>query len=419
MSYLARVLTLVQKFNHDHDSSGRFTSKEHAVMSPLDRKIVDFQPDRPLNDKNATTPIESILPGSKYVPYSQTPFLEQLIAQVGVDPRKPEVTGKDYVNAAWEHFQKQPVMRVPVQGLVVTQRMVNSQKIISGMLKYGATEKPIDVVRHDGKYYVMNGHHRLVSDFKRGKTDIPALVWDTGKVSKGYDSIFKDSAASKKAWLSRDRATEHSNIARKLAQSLVDEARQAEPDISASMKDAIAGKGVLKGYEYRLKSLDSLKRKIEDGAKLDNTSMAFQRNNIGDAVRYTVQLPQDGYTKEAVGSILQSLKDAGHTLYPDHFKNYWKPSGVDSPGEYQGINMNLVSPTGQAWELQIHTAGSFKAKEVLNHKLYEDKRKILDADTNADSKKKRDALTAKMVENQRTVKVPRGASDIRFDWTNF
>ena len=47
-------------------------------------------------------------------------------------------------------------------------------------------------------------------------------------------------------------------------------------------------------------------------------------------------------------------------------KNHWR----DDP-EYKGINTRWVTPEGQRYEVQFHTAESFHAKQQVTHEAYE------------------------------------------------
>ena len=89
---------------------------------------------------------------------------------------------------------------------------------------------------------------------------------------------------------------------------------------------------------------------------------------------------------------MHSFKKEGYTL--KRFSNTWD----EKDATYRGININLVNPTGQIFELQIHTSESFESKNGELHALYERKRKIRDKTSLADKLKAEMAqLSAKLV----------------------
>jgi hypothetical protein len=56
-------------------------------------------------------------------------------------------------------------------------------------------------------------------------------------------------------------------------------------------------------------------------------------------------------------------------------KNHWR----DDP-EYKGINTRWLTPEGQRFKIQFHTAESFHAKQQVTHKSYERLRSPLTSD---------------------------------------
>ena len=56
-------------------------------------------------------------------------------------------------------------------------------------------------------------------------------------------------------------------------------------------------------------------------------------------------------------------------------KNHWR----DDP-EYKGINTRWVTPEGQRFEVQFHTAESYHAKQEVTHGSYERLRSPLTQD---------------------------------------
>lgn len=162
------------------------------------------------------------------------------------------------------------------------------------------------------------------------------------------------------------------------ARRLIADASREAPAVEKALND-VAGKygGQLIGLDFRVKSLDSLARKIRDGAlrappgTTPAQAVREQADEIRDALRYTMQLDPAEYTK-AYDDISATLAAQGYRSAK--VKNGW---AADSPygGTYKGINSSWVTPSGQVFELQFHTAESFKMKQVRTHELYEEARK--------------------------------------------
>lgn len=138
----------------------------------------------------------------------------------------------------------------------------------------------------------------------------------------------------------------------------------AEPAITKDMQDlATANGGELVNLDFRLKTQDSLKRKIADKARDEfGGDHKAAGADIGDSVRYTMQLDEQNYASAAKATI-DSLNEQG---YSTNVKNYWQEGNV-----YKGINVTTTAPNGQIFELQFHTKDSFNLKENVNHPLYE------------------------------------------------
>ncbi|MEU6867091.1 ATP nucleotide 3'-pyrophosphokinase [Streptomyces sp. NPDC046876] len=148
----------------------------------------------------------------------------------------------------------------------------------------------------------------------------------------------------------------------------LDRAQEAEKSISPRVRAAAWITGAeLTGFDHRLKSPDSLKRKVatsleEHPEQNVDTVLA----GIGDAVRYTLQWPDEEYT-EGVATAARLLSDWGN----DSTK--WSNTWGRAQG-YKGLNTGWRAPrSGQLFEVQFHTPASKWAQEAT-HKLYEEQR---------------------------------------------
>ncbi|MGA4837552.1 ATP nucleotide 3'-pyrophosphokinase [Streptomyces sp. G45] len=145
-------------------------------------------------------------------------------------------------------------------------------------------------------------------------------------------------------------------------------ARAAEPRISAQVRAAAdLSQAELVGFDHRLKSPDSLKRKVATDLKEhpgQKVEEALAR--LTDAVRYTLQWPDDRYVS-GVTTATEVLSAWGNET--TKWRNTW-----GSEKGYRGLNSGWRAPRSrQLFEVQFHTPASKWAQEVT-HKLYEEQR---------------------------------------------
>ncbi len=169
---------------------------------------------------------------------------------------------------------------------------------------------------------------------------------DTRQLSKGGDRLTK-----------KERS-------RLLAETLLLKAEAVEPEVTADMRTLEKSSAHLQGLEYRLKTMDSLMRKIESDAEEDQVSLMAAAAGISDVLRYTLTCSAEDYG-QTVPEAISVLMAKGYRV--EKFRNAW--------GEkfYQGVNVHLLSPAGTRVELQFHTLQSFAIKQA-SHKVYEIRR---------------------------------------------
>ncbi|MFH7595569.1 ATP nucleotide 3'-pyrophosphokinase [Streptomyces racemochromogenes] len=148
----------------------------------------------------------------------------------------------------------------------------------------------------------------------------------------------------------------------------LDRARQAEKSISTDVRAAAQITGAeLIGFDQRLKSPDSLKRKVATSLK-DNPAQDVDTvlGRLTDAVRYTLQWPDGRYT---TGVTQASAVLAAWGNDNTKWSNTWgRTSG------YKGLNTGWrATRSGQLYEIQFHTPASKHAQEAT-HLLYEEQR---------------------------------------------
>ena len=190
--------------------------------------------------------------------------------------------------------------------------------------------------------------------------------WATGdgggedKGSTGRPAMAPDKPAS----------SERSPDAVKQAERIRRDAEAVEPVITSLMEgiaktiDAdfaeLDGKSSL---EQRLKSTDSLARKIDADAEKDHGGDREKAANaISDGVRYTLNVDENNYT-DGVERTIKAVEETGWKV--ESVKNFWQAGDP-----YDGTNIKL-SKDGVKVELQLHTPNSHRVKEVDLHNDYE------------------------------------------------
>ena len=160
-----------------------------------------------------------------------------------------------------------------------------------------------------------------------------------------------------------DRLTKKQR-SRLLAEALLYKAEVAEPEVTADMRTLERSSAHLQGLEYRLKTMDSLARKIESDAEEDQVSLMAAAAGISDVLRYTLTCSAEDYS-QMVPEALAVLTAKGYQV--EKFRNAWGGKF------YQGVNVHLLSPAGTRVELQFHTPQSFAIKQA-SHEVYEIRR---------------------------------------------
>lgn len=182
------------------------------------------------------------------------------------------------------------------------------------------------------------------------------------------------------------------------ADQIVMSASMLEPSTTAFFQSVASDTGgKMMGLQHRLKTKESLTRKIDDRMRSGNLTAQEVGSTISDSLRYTMMFDPKKYSA-GVEATLSELSKQG---YQARTKNYWI---AGSP--YKGINVALTSPDGKPVELQFHTPKSLLVKEHANHYLYEEQRLLPE-----NSKGYRD-LQSRMISNANAIPIPKGADKI-------
>lgn len=175
-----------------------------------------------------------------------------------------------------------------------------------------------------------------------------------------------------------------------------------EPEITKFLKDVSNSENSeLFGLDYRIKTKESLIRKIISDSKEKAIPIKETTNQINDILRYTMINDDESFTYKYF-KIIEKMKEKGYNII--RVKNTFV-DGVT----YKGINTLVQTKSGDIFELQFHTPESIKVKEDDLHKIYE-KQRLLDKDKD---KKKWDSLTEEMIKISNTIPIPKNVERIK------
>lgn len=162
----------------------------------------------------------------------------------------------------------------------------------------------------------------------------------------------------------------YAHSAKGLADNLHEKAAKAEPKMTKDVKSVIRGSGAkIYGLKNRLKTRESLERKIKTDSKEKDVSLKKSAKSIKDAVRYTAVLDDDNFVDE-YNSIKESLEEKGYTetRCRNYFDLYRK-----GKANHKQLTTVYENSDGDQFELQFHTPSSIKVKEKKTA-LYEEAR---------------------------------------------
>ena len=196
--------------------------------------------------------------------------------------------------------------------------------------------------------------------------------------------------------------TDEEREAAALAEKKYQAAAAAEPKVTAVLQKLEDEKAHLEGLEHRLKTVESLTRKILSDAHDMEVSLEEAANQVKDSLRYTFIIDEADYVAYTP-KILDALKASGNKV--TKFKNYWN----DDTRAYQGINCNLQTRDGVIFELQFHTQISYDTKGEKTHMYYEIMRdENATPEERAEAREKHDALYA-------LIPVPEGVRELIYE----
>ena len=158
---------------------------------------------------------------------------------------------------------------------------------------------------------------------------------------------------------------------KRLARQLLAEASENEPEITNDVGEiASILKAEIVGLENKFKSEISLARKLTDYSNVRNVTVEKIAKQINDVLRYTIIFSPESYSKD-YKLALDVLVEKGYQI--PKIWNAWSNEGKPNDTGYRGINATIISSQNHKFELQFHTAESFRLK-TETHGLYEERR---------------------------------------------
>ena len=198
----------------------------------------------------------------------------------------------------------------------------------------------------------------------RAGFEIVAMLLPAGKLAK-----FLKLRKAEEVVLETGRGIASAEVTAK-AGSVLAKAAAAEPALTRTVQgtaEQLGGK--MEGLAHRLKTPDSLARKIAADMQELGLTADEAAARVADAVRYTATFPPEKLVAGAE-AVLAKLQKDGCTIVK--LKNTW----LDPRSAYKGVNVQLRDKEGQIFELQFHTPESFVAKEEETHAIYEKMRQL-------------------------------------------
>ena len=194
-----------------------------------------------------------------------------------------------------------------------------------------------------------------------------------------------------------------SKASTKLALQICKKAYLKEPKITTDVVSAVNSTGgQMYGLEHKLKTKDSVKRKIETNSEEKNITYKEAAADIKDAVRYTAISSDKDFVKN-YNNIKKSLETKGYK--EERCKNYFDLYDKGKV-KHKSVQSVFSDKDGYQFEIQFHTPSSQQAK---NKKIpiYEERRKPGNSD------KRNAELEKQMVDLAEKVTRPNGIETIK------
>lgn len=155
------------------------------------------------------------------------------------------------------------------------------------------------------------------------------------------------------------------------AKDIYNNALSIENKITEDIQKLKGSDAFLEGTDFKVKSIDSIKEKLARSL-LQGNNIDKAVSEVNDSLRYTLIVDDITYSNSVIEKLAQ-LEDTGYKV--QDMKNAWGNK------TYQGLEITLISPSGDLVELQFHTKESYDTNQDLNNELYEISRGSYSNDT--------------------------------------
>ena len=188
-----------------------------------------------------------------------------------------------------------------------------------------------------------------------------------------------------------------------LAEKIYKKASAREPKITRDVVSAVTQSGSrMYGLEHRLKTKESLARKIDADSKEKNISPEEAARSIKDAIRYTSLCNDDLFT-DSYHAVRSNLENQGYSEI--RCRNYFELYR-QGKAKHKQITSVYADKKGNQFELQFQTPSSLEAKNRKTP-LYEAARTV------GIGEKRKAELTKEMDALAKRVKTPKGVYRIK------
>ena len=335
--------------------------------SKRDKFLADIEKDSGITSTKEKVDPTTLKPIQKEVSGSRAGAIYEKFAEKGKIPKDERILiSKDGFVVDGHHTWAASVafsFDNPGTELPVYRLSVNADEALKVSRDYAKAKGYESKAMSDSAKYGNNGKEIKKSDLlKHGNHDQSTHGnWATG----GGGSAIPDRAPDVAPEAGRDPQ------AVAVATALRNQFIKIEPEITKTMI-GLAAKvgGTMDGLQDRIKSTDSLTRKIQDDSMKDGVTFEQAAGQVSDAVRYTMVFSEQDYASAAQRIDAQLRADG----FEPRTKNFWKEGDP-----YQGINIKATK-NGVTAELQLHTPKSLEIKKEI-HPIYKVESKTADPRT--------------------------------------
>ncbi len=157
------------------------------------------------------------------------------------------------------------------------------------------------------------------------------------------------------------------STAESAAADLISGVQGVEPQVTKTLDEiGQRTRGTLRGLQNRLKTEESMARKIAKDVADHGMTVEQASGQIYDGLRYTYEFAPSEYAAGVTGARADLLA-RGYTQVRD--KNFWTQDG------YAAVQDVFKAPNGTYFELQYHTPATLVAKDP-SHKLFNVQRQL-------------------------------------------